>query len=348
MLRKLVLGLAAAVALAGCGGSAAPSGSGSSSSSTCGTPLTFTVRLNWVLDDEQVPYYTALDRGWYRDACLDPQFQPGRGSSDTVQLVANGSADVGIADSVAIVAGQAQGMDVTAFGVIYNHNPTAFLIRKAALPADQQGADRLPVDALSGKTYGAVITGSPFIFWKGFAKKQGLDGKVRQVNISPPGFAEMATGRVDFIATFFTTAPVLEGMGVPLRVFKLEDYGQKAYGLSFLGGNKFLDAHPVQMRKFLEVTQRAIEFTNKNPEAGVRALCKSNQALCADDKALSTNVDEQRLQIPLYSNPVPGRPMFCADTTTWQATQQLLLDAGTITRAPDPAKTVTNRFLSGC
>src|SRR5438034_1945749 len=48
---------------------------------------------------------------------------------------------------------------------------------------------------------------------------------------------------------------------------------------------------------------RAIEYTNKNPEEGVKTLCKSNASLCADDKALATNVDEQRLQIPLYSNP---------------------------------------------
>ncbi len=302
-----------------------------------------------LLDDEQVPYYTALDKGWYKDACLDPEFQPGKGSGDTVQLVGNGSDDMGVADTVSIMAGQAQGMEITGVGVVYQHNPTALLIRRASLSPAQQAADKPSPDILYGKTYGAVIAGSPFIFWKGFVKQQNLDAsKIRQVNISAPGFAEMATGKVDFIATFFTTAPVLEGLGVPLKVFKLEDYGQKAYGLSYVASNKFLNAHPDAVRSFLKVTQRSIEYTNKNSKEGVQALCKSNPSLCADDKTLALNVQEQELQIPLYNNLVAGKPMFCGDTATWKATQQLLLDAGTIQSATDPAKSFTNKYISGC
>jgi NitT/TauT family transport system substrate-binding protein len=346
MLRKLVLGLAAAMTVGACGGSAPAA---KPSTPACGTPAHFTVRLNFVLDDEQVPYFTALDKGWYRDACLEPEFQAGTGSTNTVQLVGNGSADMGVADTVAILVGQAQGIPLQAFGVVYQHNPTALLIRKAALPADQQAAVKPGKDVVYGRTYGAVIAGSPFIFWKGFVKQQGLDAaRVKQVNISPPGFAEMATGKVDFIATFFTVAPVLEGLGVPLKVFKLEDYGQKAYGLSYFGKGDWVGPHGDLIKRFLTVTQRAIEYTNKNPTEGVKLLCNHNQAICADDKALQTNVEEQKLQIPLYSNVTPGRPMFCADAGYWKQTAQLLVDAGTIPSLPDAARSFTNRYLAGC
>jgi NitT/TauT family transport system substrate-binding protein len=346
MLKQLVLGLAAVTALAGCGGgSSSPSGS----SSSCATPFHFTFRFNFVLDDEQVPYFTALDKGWYRQACLDPEFQAGAGSTNTVQLVGNGSADMGVADTVAIMAGQSQGIPLTAFGVVYQHNPTALLIRKATLTSDQQNADKPGKDILYGKTYGAVIAGSPFIFYKAFIKQQAMDaGKIKQVNISPPGFTEMATGKVDFIATFFTTTPVLEGLGVPLKAFKLEDYGQKAYGLSYFTKSDYLNAHGDAIKKFLEVTQRAIEYTNKNPEEGVKLLCNHNPSICQDDKSLQTNVQEQKLQIPLYNNLQPGKPMFCADAATWRGTAQLLVDAGTIPSLPDLNKSYTNKFISGC
>jgi NitT/TauT family transport system substrate-binding protein len=315
----------------------------------CGTPVHFTVRLNFVLDDEQVPYFTAVDKGWYKEQCLDPEFQAGTGSTNTVQLVGNGSADMGIADTVAILVGQANGLDLQAFGVVYQHNPTAFLIRQAALSPDQLQADKPSADLLYGKTYGAVIAGSPFIFYKAFLQQQGLDGsKIRQVNISPPGFTEMQTGQVDFIATFFTTAPVLEGLGVPLKVFKLEDYGQKAYGLSYFSTPKWIGDHGDVVRKFLQVTQRSIEYTNQNPEEGVKLLCNHNQALCADDKAFQTNVAEQKLQIPLYDNLVAGKPMFCADANTWKATAQLLVDSGTIQSLPDLSKSYTNDYITGC
>ncbi len=350
MFKHFAMALGTALALAACGGggsSATPNPG--TSAAACSSPVHFTVRLNFVLDDEQVPYFTALDKGWYKEACLDPEFQPGTGSTNTVQLVGNGSADMGVADSVAIIAGQSKGIDLMAFGVVYQHNPTALLIRKSTLSADQLAADRPSKDILYGKTYGAVIAGSPFIFWKGFVKQQSLDvSKVRQVNISPPGFSEMATGKVDFIATFFTTTPVLEGLGVPLKVFKLEDYGQRAYGLSYFSTSGWLNGHGDLARKFLTVTQRAIVYTNKNPEEGVKLLCSHNASICADDKALQTNIQEQKLQIPLYDNLIPGKPMFCADTNTWKATSQLLVDSGTIETAPDPAKSFTNRYLSGC
>jgi len=348
MLRKSVLALAALLALTGCGSSAASKASGGSSSA-CTTPLKFTFRLNFVLDDEQVPYYTALDKGWYRDACLDPQIQPGRGSNDTVQLVANGSADLGVADSVSVIAAQAKGLDLTAVGVVYQHNPTALLIRKSVLSADQAAARAPRLTMLYGKTYGAVVQASPFLFWKALAKAQKLDlDQVHQVAISAPGFAEMATGKVDFIATFAPTAPVLEGQGVPLKVLGLEDYGQKAYGLSYIGNSGFLSAHPDAVRAFLRVNRRAVDYTNKNPEEGVRELCKANPAICGDQNALATNVQEQKLTIPLYDNLSSGKPFFCGYAAPWKATQDLLRDAGTITEEPDVAKSLTNRYLDGC
>jgi ABC-type nitrate/sulfonate/bicarbonate transport system substrate-binding protein len=257
---------------------------------------------------------------------------------------------MGIADTVAIMLGQGQGIPLQAFGVVYQHNPSAFLIRTESLTPEQQAAQRLSPEVLYDKTYGAVIAGSPFIFYKAFVKQQNLDtSKIRQVNISPPGFTEMTTKQVDFIVTFFTVAPVLEGRGVPLKVFRLEDYGQKAYGLSYFSQRNWVDANGDTITKFLQVTKRAIEYTNDNPEEGVQFLCRYNPSVCADDQAFRTNVEEQKLQIPLYNNLIPGKPYFCADAATWRATAQLLVDAETIPALPsDLDNSFTNKYVQGC
>jgi NitT/TauT family transport system substrate-binding protein len=347
-LLALVLPLLTVVAACGASGGS-PASSTTSSSSSCGTPVHFTVRLNYVLDDEQVPYFYALDKGWYRQACLDPEFQASTGSTSTVQLVGNGSADMGVADTVAVLNGLAQGIDLQAFGVVYQHNPTALLIRKSVLTPEQQAETKPSKDILYGKTYGAVISGSPFIFYKAFVKEQNLDAsRIRQVNISPPGFTEMATGKVDFIATFYQVAPVLEGLGVPLKIFKLEDYGQKAYGLSYFSTPKWIASHGEVIKKFLAVTKRAIDYTNQHPDEGVRTLCTYNQSICANDTSFKTNVEEFKLYMPLYPNLTPGKPMFCINSTTWKATARLLLDAGVVSSLPDLSNSFTNRFISGC
>ena len=64
--------------------------------------------------------------------------------------------------------------------------------------------------------------------------------------------------------------------------------------------------------------------------------------------ALQTNVEEQKLQIPLYNSLTAGKPMFCADPAVWKDTAQLLVDSGTIENLPDMTKSFTNEFVSGC
>jgi ABC-type nitrate/sulfonate/bicarbonate transport system substrate-binding protein len=158
----------------------------------------------------------------------------------------------------------------------------------------------------------------------------------------------MITKKVDFIVTFFTTAPVLQGQGVPLKVMKLEDYGQVGYGLSYFSRPQWVSQNSDTIKRFLDVSERAINYTNQNLEEGVRVLCNYNDSLCKDDATVQLNVEEERLQIPLYNSLTPGKPMFCIDPQVWQTTAQLLLDAGTVQSLPDVSKSFTNADVAGC
>jgi ABC-type nitrate/sulfonate/bicarbonate transport system substrate-binding protein len=158
----------------------------------------------------------------------------------------------------------------------------------------------------------------------------------------------MATGKVDFLANFFTAKAVLDGMGVPVKLVKGEDFGQKAYGLTYLGNNDFLRAHSQQVKDFLRVTQRALQYTSDHPEEGVKALCKVNQALCQDQHSLAVNVEQYRETFPLYPNLIKGKPMLCMDTKLWQQTEDVVKSAGVAPSVPEPSKSFTNQYLAGC
>ncbi|MBJ7603277.1 MAG: ABC transporter substrate-binding protein [Candidatus Dormibacteraeota bacterium] len=351
MLRKVALAAIAAttLALVACGGSGGSSQSSPSSAGGCSSPTSFKFRLNWVLDTEQVAYYTALDKGWYKDACLDPQFQPGNGSTTTVQLVANGSADMGVADAISIIPGQSKGLPVTAVGAVFQHNAFALVIRQAALAPEQKSQQKLDPSVLYGKTFGAVPGSSPFILWQAFVKQQHLDtSKIKQVSISAPGYAEMATGKVDFLANFFTAKAVLDGAGTPVALVKGEDYGQKAYGLTYLVNDDWGNGHAKQIADFLKVTQRALQYTSDHPEEGVKELCKYNQTLCQDQHNTDVNVAQWKETIPLFPNLIKGKPMLCIDTNTWKSTEDVVKQTGVADSVPDSSKSFTNKYLSGC
>jgi NitT/TauT family transport system substrate-binding protein len=54
--------------------------------------------LNWVPGGDHVPYYYAKKMGWYRDAGIDLNIEPGKGSAVAVQKVGAGANQIGLAD----------------------------------------------------------------------------------------------------------------------------------------------------------------------------------------------------------------------------------------------------------
>ena len=59
--------------------------------------------LNWVPGGDHAPYYYAKKMGWYKDAGIDLNLEPGKGSAVAVQKVAAGANPIGLADMLVAV-----------------------------------------------------------------------------------------------------------------------------------------------------------------------------------------------------------------------------------------------------
>src|SRR5437764_2309417 len=70
------------------------------------------LRLNWYLGGLHVPFYYGKERGFYKDEGIDLTIKEGRGSANTVQVVAAGSDTFGLADSSSVIATAAKGADI--------------------------------------------------------------------------------------------------------------------------------------------------------------------------------------------------------------------------------------------
>src|SRR6059036_3483116 len=57
-----------------------------------------TLRLDWLASGYHVPFFLALERGYYRDHGIDLQIFDGKGSTTTVQVVASGADTFGAAN----------------------------------------------------------------------------------------------------------------------------------------------------------------------------------------------------------------------------------------------------------
>ena len=62
------------------------------------------LRLNWYLGGLHVPFYYGKEKGYYAAEGIDLTINEGRGSANTVQVVAAGSDTFGLADSSSVIA----------------------------------------------------------------------------------------------------------------------------------------------------------------------------------------------------------------------------------------------------
>jgi NitT/TauT family transport system substrate-binding protein len=70
------------------------------------------LRLNWYLGGLHVPFYYGKERGIYAAEGIDLTINEGRGSANTVQVVAAGSDTFGLADSSSVILTASKGADV--------------------------------------------------------------------------------------------------------------------------------------------------------------------------------------------------------------------------------------------
>src|SRR5205085_10847174 len=70
------------------------------------------LRLNWYMGGLHVPFYYGKERGFYKEEGIDLTINEGRGSANTVQVVAAGSDTFGLADSSSVIATAAKGAEI--------------------------------------------------------------------------------------------------------------------------------------------------------------------------------------------------------------------------------------------
>jgi NitT/TauT family transport system substrate-binding protein len=325
MRRKLIgsgLALAGLVAvLAGCGHEAGETSSGGGQAGGGGGEKV-TFRLNWVIAGNHAPFYLAQKKGYWKQCGLNVSMAAGKGSSDTAQLVANGSQDFGLTDAVSVIAGRAKGLPIKSLGVVYQTNPSSLVSRKS------EGITSL--DDVKDKTFGAVPGASPYLLLQGLFKQNGVEpGK--EVSVPAPGIAQLKTGQVDFI-TFFgnEVANIDPDPEKNLNVVSFKDAGQDIYGLTLATSDKYAGSHPDQVKCFRDGVAKGFEAAKANPEEALAALKEAVPAT-------ATNPDVQK-QLLEGAFEYTGSDLLAQSAERWEQTEKVLIDSGIAKKKVPPSE----------
>jgi putative hydroxymethylpyrimidine transport system substrate-binding protein len=307
-MRRAVALLAAALALAGvagCGGSGAEPGA----------PKGATLVLDFVPNAVHSGIYAAAAEGFYREAGVNLKVQPPGESTDAPKLLGAGKVEFAILDIHDLGIAREKGIPLVGVMPIVQR-PLAAVIAPGGAgirgPRDLEGR-RVGVSGLPSDE--AVVDSE--------VEADGGDpAKVDEVTIGFTAVPSLAARKVDAATGFWNAEAVaLREQGIPIRVFKVDQFGAPPYPeLVLCTSEKLLKSDPELVDAVVSATRKGYEATEKDPAAAL-------DDLLADNKSLGLNRAEQQAQLKVLLpdlHPAPFNPAVLQAWATWDLQHGLL------------------------
>lgn len=235
----------------------------------------FTFILDFLPYGEYTPYFTALDKGWYREEGLDVKIIRGAGSGDTVKRIAVGQGEAGSADFSALVAAKAnEDIKVRAIAAYFRRPPHSIFVRA--------GTGINTAKDLAGKTLSITPGNSHGILFPLLAKLAGFPAdSVKWVTMDGAAMGPaLITGRVDGAPFFANHEARLQkqakSQSVTLKRIAYADSGFDMYSLVIFAREDTIAKDADLLRAFLRGTVRGVKhaFAKENHAEGARILLK--------------------------------------------------------------------------
>jgi putative hydroxymethylpyrimidine transport system substrate-binding protein len=305
-MRRAVALLAAALLLAGitgCGGSGAePS-----------VPKGATLVLDFTPNAVHSGIYAAQAEGFYEDAGIDLHIQVPGESTDAPKLLAAGRTQFAILDITDLGIADEKGLELVGLMPIVQRPLAAVLARK-------DGPVQRPRD-LDGHTVG--VTGLPSdtaVVDSEVSADGGDPAGVDEVTIGFNAVASLAAAKVD-AATGFWNAEAVEAQrkGIPLRVFKVDEYGAPPYPeLVLTTTRKELESEPKTVEAMVQATRQGYSLTEAEPQKALGDLLAANPSL---ERA----GQEAQLKVLLPAlHPLPFKEPVLKEWSAWASSHELL------------------------
>lgn len=316
-MRRAVALLAAALLLAGvagCGGSGAEPGA----------PKGATVVLDFTPNAVHTGIYAAAAENFYRDAGIDLHIQVPGESTDAPKLLAAGRTDFAILDITDLGIADEKGLELVGVMPIVQAPLAAVLARRdgpVKRPRDmdghQVGVTGLPSDTAVVRSEVAGDGGDP----------EGVD----EVTIGFNAVTSLAAGKVDAATGFWNAEAVeAERKGIPLRVFKVDEYGAPHYPeLILTTTRKELESEPAMVEDMVAATRRGYNFTVSEPQQALGDLLAANPSLERGDQQAQLKVLLPELR------PEPFDQAVLKEWSAWASEHELLPEPADVAKTFD-------------
>ncbi|GBF42988.1 NMT1/THI5-like protein [Leptospira ellinghausenii] len=210
--------------------------------------------LKWYHQFQFAGYYTALEKGYYRELGLDVSIHESKNGIEGLhQHVSEKEARYGVGTNEVLLQWNA-GTPIVVIAVIFQHSPTVLFTKKTH--PDQSVHDLV----------GKKIMLSPHVYEiLALLKKEKLDpSQFHQLQHSFR-FLDLVEGKVDALDGYSTTQTYeLEKKGFPLMVFSPRTSGIDFYGDNLFTSKLEIENNPSRVKKFREASLRGWDYAMKH------------------------------------------------------------------------------------
>lgn len=272
------------------------------------TPLK--VRLDWTPWGIHGAFHLATQKGWYKDAGLDINFEDGNGSVTTVQIVGSSdNFDVGHAALAPMIIARDKGLPVKAVAPFARRNDIGVLVPKDSNikgPADLKGKKLV---------YTAGSLEAPFVdafLAAGGVKRTDLE----LLNVEAAAKATTyAVGRADAVVSTIPFIIASVSKTRPSVAIPFADYGLNIPSFGIFANESKLASHGEAISKFASVTARTWEYIwAGNEDEAVKAIIAARPQARLDPESLRGQLDALK---PYFGKPVEGYRMGMPIPAEW-------------------------------
>lgn len=235
---------------------------------------------------KHAPFFSAVERGFFKEEGLDLTVMPGSGSTNTVTSVVTGKVDVGWADFGATVTAQGRGAEVKQVNLLQARS--AYAVVGLADTGIKGWED------LRGKTVATEGGGAMSAMWPLAMNKLGL--KEGDVNVVPASSASkipgLLAGQWDAnLALYVSDQPAIDALDRKAVVLKWSDLGIDLYGNGIVVSDEKLKKDPEQVRRFNRAMQKGFLWACQHPADAAKDFQK--QVSGYETKTITLAIDAQ-------------------------------------------------------
>jgi len=245
-----------------------------------GAPEKITFATDFGFFGRHAPYYTALDKGFFKEMNLDVKIVRGAGSLDAIRQVAAGNATAAFADFAALISMRAnENVPVKELSVVYTKPPQALY----CLP---ESGIRTAKDLEGRKLSDTAASAVPKIF-PGYARAMGIDPKKATWVFADPASlpALLVSKQVDCVAQFIVGEALLKkaaGGRDLVRLAYADAPGFDYYGNGIVASDETIKAKPELLKRILWAVTQGLAYAFEHPDEGAQILNRNHPQIPVD------------------------------------------------------------------